>query len=369
MLVVAIPFCAALGICAWFGKRAAILLMLLPLACAGGLAYARASGPPPTSSSVPVAPYAPAVPPRSIALFSAHLPAAEAGLLDGIVLSERAAIPKDVVRDLTASGMLHIVNFSGYKIGLFVFLLFGCFAAFLPRRYATAGSVAAVAALAVAAGGSVTAVRAAIVACLALLARELGRPYSMPYALLWAVFVIVLFDPSAVDSAGLRLSVASVLGIVHLGPVVRRWFGLPDDGYAGGAAARFTPGIRANAVVSVAAQLAAAPVMLDAFGTFSAGSFLANALAMPLVPLLLLGGLVLAAADAVLPGLGWLVAAALRPALDYEMALAHLFAAGEISVPFTLPWYATVCYYLALVWLARHELQVASYVPFSTKKK
>jgi competence protein ComEC len=126
------------------------------------------------------------------------------------------------------------------------------------------------------AGISSTAVRAAIMAIIALYARATGRSYAASRALLFAVLLMLAWNPLfLVFDPGFGLSVAATAGIIWLSPIIERRL------------QRFwKAGFWANAVATtLAAQISVLPLLLYNIGLFSLVALPANLLVNPLVPL------------------------------------------------------------------------------------
>jgi len=191
-------------------------------------------------------------------------------------------------------------------------------------------------------------VRAAVMGILVLLARELGRPYSVPYALAWTAFGMVLLDPGSIFLPGFQLSFMSLLGIVYLSPLLLERFGVKPDG-----AAEFSGGFRENSALTIAAQLAVAPIALNAFGGISITSFLANALILPVMPMTMFFGFLLIACGTVAPPLGFLAGLFAHILLAYEIAVIRFFAFFALPLSGSFPAMGIALYYLFLAGLIR----------------
>lgn len=120
--------------------------------------------------------------------------------------------------------------------------------------------------------------RASTMAALAVSGAALGRPESSLRLVAAAVAVLVLIDPLLVRSVGFQLSVAATVGIVVLGPRI----------------ARALPGPRSVAQalsVTVAAQVAVAPLLVPRFGGVPVVAVVANLVAAPVAGLITMWGL------------------------------------------------------------------------------
>jgi competence protein ComEC len=117
-------------------------------------------------------------------------------------------------------------------------------------------------------GAEAPAVRAAIVATIALLAIRFGRAADFPTLILLAAGVMALHDPAQVNRLGFQLSVAASLALALVVPA-----------FAGRGGVGMVSGVLAATAV---AQIATLPLLLAAFGTVSSLSLPANALVAPL---------------------------------------------------------------------------------------
>ncbi|MGJ3522006.1 ComEC/Rec2 family competence protein [Nitratidesulfovibrio sp. D1] len=177
-----------------------------------------------------------------------------------------------------------------------------------------------------------------------------GRPQVLLDGLLWAVCVIVLFDPGAADDLSLQLSACAVAGIALARPLaallprrLREMGGLASREEDGGGSARHAArGWRARLTVYAARtlwvtlciQLTLLPLSARVFGT-SSPWFALNLLFLPLIdgvalPLGLAG---MALAPAAPDVAGWLLLAARWPFDLLLVSLRWLDGAGLLGNP------------------------------------
>jgi competence protein ComEC len=203
-----------------------------------------------------------------------------AGLLSALLLGNRAGVPPEERFLFRQSGSLHVLALSG----LHASILFGI-ASFLlswvaDRRWrATAGAALLLPYLFLA-GASPSLARAVIMLAAGALGFILDRDTRTLNLLSLAAAVILLADPAAASDLSFQLSFLALLGILLLGPGLRRRLTPPLPPFLGSAAA-----------MSLGAQAATTPLLLAAFGAaFPAGALAALPL-IPLVTILLWGGL------------------------------------------------------------------------------
>ncbi len=261
------------------------------------------------------------------------LPEPQAGLAAGIVVGLRERVARDVASDFTASGLSHIVAISGWNIAL----VGGAVAALarpLPRRRRSLAVVAVIVGYTVLAGAGASVLRAALMAGMVLLSRELGRPGRATAVLGLAVAALLLAAPEMVGDPGFQLSAAATAGLIAwssplTGPLARH---LPAR----------TPGWLVEALaISLAAQAATLPIVLLDFGRVSLVAPLANLAAAPLVTPVMAAGLTSLAAGGLaavgLPHLLTLPVTAIGALLlGVLVALAHLAASLPLA-SVTLP--------------------------------
>jgi len=226
------------------------------------------------------------------------LPEPAAGLAAGILIGLRERVDRELAADFTTTGLSHVVAISGWNIALVA----GLVAALLgtwPRRRRAVATVAAIALYTILAGASPSVLRAAVMAGVALLARETGRPGTAARALAWAVVLLLLVGPATVTDAGFQLSAAATAGLLAWGtPLAARLrVRLP----------RLPGFIVEGLAISLAAQAATLPIVLLSFGRLAPLSPFLNLLVVPLVPL--------AMATGTLAMVGGLLAGAGAPAL------------------------------------------------------
>ncbi len=250
------------------------------------------------------------------------------GLLPGLSIGDVSAVPSDLIADMKVSGLTHLVAVSGTNTALVLTALLALCAALRLKRWLRVGL--ALAGL----GGFILLVRpqpsvsrAAVMGLIAVLALVVGgRRRALP-ALCAAVLSLVLIDPWLAVSYGFALSTCATAGLVLVAPFVRDRLvrGLP-----------WCPEPLLVAVsVSLAAQLAAAPLLASLCGYVSVVSLPANVLAAPAVgPATVLGVLATVVAPASHPVAVLLVHLAAIPTAWIAM-VAHYFAGRSWAV---LPW-------------------------------
>ncbi len=213
---------------------------------------------------------------------SRYLPEPQASLAAGVLLGGSGQLDPAFRRDLDRSGLGHLVVIDGFKQVVVAAAVGGLATRYLGARLAVAPVLAAIGAYALVSGGHPSAVRAALMVGLARLAALGGRLADPLTSLGVATLGMALIEPRVLLDVGLQLSASATLGIVLLGPVVRRRL-------------RRLPGLVAEPLgLTLAVTLGCLPVTLSAFQVVSLASPLAHIVAVPLVPVVLVTAALLA---------------------------------------------------------------------------
>lgn len=202
-----------------------------------------------------------------------------AGILTGLLLGDRAAVPDDAQHGLAAAGMGHLLAVSGLHVGglgAVLAVLIGRVGRRRRWRHIDLIVFAIAAPLTLAfvalAGFPMSACRAAVMIALYLLGRAIGRPPDALNLLGLAAMWAVATRPSVMHTPAFQLSFGAVLGLIWLVPRAQgRWVG-------------------AGAVALVAAVVTA-PIQAAHFGTWAPISVWANLALLPLALLLVPFGL------------------------------------------------------------------------------
>ena len=257
-----------------------------------------------------------------------RLPAPYAALARGLLLGGTGGMPPDLVDSFRRAGLTHVVAVSGYNIALVA-------AALLPlTRLVRAGRVFAfawpafgVALFTLAVGAPASALRAALMGGLALLARLVGRPTDVLAALAVASLVMTALEPDILYDLGFLLSSLATLALVTLYPVLDAH--LPGRGATNGV----VRGLREAVATTLAVELLTVPLIAVTFGRFALLSVVANVLVLPVVPLGMLVSFVVALSaplpDAVAAPLGWIA----WPPLAWIIAVVETAAAPDWAAP------------------------------------
>ena len=273
---------------------------------------------------------------RYIAALDDALPAPHAAVLLGIVLGIRRGIPSELQNALIATGLIHLLVLSGLKVAVFARIVQGALNPLL-RRHAIWPAVGLIALYAMVGGATPAAVRAAAMGGLAIAASHLGRPSHVWTSLALTAAVMLGWHPELAWDVGFQLSFAGTAAIILLTPAIaKRVAFLPHV-------------VREPFAVTCAAQVGTLPMMATDFHVLSPVAPIANALTLPVLPVLVVSGLVLGALSFV-PDLARAAAIPITGLLAYIEQVSYLLArlpAAAINIP-AFPTWAGVAYYSAL---------------------
>ncbi|NDH98651.1 MAG: ComEC/Rec2 family competence protein, partial [Actinobacteria bacterium] len=213
----------------------------------------------------------------------------------GLAIGDEQHMSPELVEQMRNSGLAHLTAVSGGNVAMVVGAVLGI--AWILRLPVAVRVVCALAALGfyvVVVHPQPSVLRAAVMGSVVVVSLVVGGRRSGPSILAAAVLILVVLAPSLSARWGFALSVAATAGIVLLAPALHRAVTESRWGH------RVPVPVTMAAAITIAAQIATAPVLL-AMGAFvGLAAIPANLVSMPVVPLITLAGLG-AAVLAVLP--------------------------------------------------------------------
>lgn len=216
-------------------------------------------------------------------IINSNLPEPQASLFSAVSLGARRGVPKALVEKFNLTGTTHLMAISGLHITIFSALLAKIFLSLYFSRQKSFWVITLVLILyIIMIGFPASAVRAGIMGWLVMLAMYLGRLNQSTNAILLAASLMLAFNPKLLlDDIGFQLSFAAVLGIVNFSSYIENWLkNLPNF-----------LGLRDVLVMTFAAQLSTAPLIIFYFERFSLISPVVNLLVVPILPYLMIVGL------------------------------------------------------------------------------
>lgn len=265
----------------------------------------------------------------------------EASLGLGMLIGEKHALPKSLLDVFKRAGIIHLVVLSGYNIAL-VSQFFTKIFSFLPILYRTSAGGVAILLFVLMTGGGASAIRAAIMAIIALIGIATGRTYDAGRALFVAGFLMVLENPNVlIFDPSFQLSFLATLGLIYLSPIISARLG------------KWKPaGIRELLAQTLSTQIVVLPLLVYLSGAVSIVALPVNLLVLPSVPFAMIGSFVTGIA-------GFLGSTIAMPfALFTSTILSHTIVTAEFfaSLPFasllvgsTSAWFMISLYIILIV--------------------
>lgn len=216
--------------------------------------------------------------------YNKTLPEPESGLMSGILLGSKRAIPEHVQEALRATGTSHIVAISGSNVTI----VLNALVLLLPlttRRSHLIITLGAGIFLSLLTGASASVVRGACVAALSRFLLWQERAVSPTSLLLTSAGIMVAFNPLLLrGDPGFQLSFGAYAGLLYLGKPLTSWINRIRF-------FRFVPDfLRSSCAETTAASLGTAPVTAALFGSVTILGLVVNPLILWIIPLAMASG-------------------------------------------------------------------------------
>jgi len=209
----------------------------------------------------------------------------QSSILKAILLGDKYILSDSLKEKLNETGTRHIVAISGlHMIIISQILLFLALGIGLWRGQAFYFVLAFLIIYIIMIGAPASALRAGIMAGLLLLSQKLGRLNSSLRSIIFAGTIMLFANPLLLKhDAGFQLSFTAVLSIGYLKPII--------DGKI-----KKIPnflGLKDILVMTLSAQIGVLPLLIYHFGQFSLISPIANLLIVPVLPFIMISGIIM----------------------------------------------------------------------------
>lgn len=196
-------------------------------------------------------------------------------LMGGLILGERASFSESLRQSFVNTGTIHIIALSGYNVTIVAEWFMKLFA-FLPLNFGITVGIFAIFLFVLMTGAGSTALRAGIMASLALYARASGRNYDVARALVLAGIIMIIFNPFILAyDVSFQLSFIATVALIFFTPKIEKHFlWVPK-----------TFGLRDIVSVTTAVYIFVLPFILYKMGNLSLVALLANIMILPFIPL------------------------------------------------------------------------------------
>jgi len=261
-----------------------------------------------------------------------------AAFVAGTLIGSRSALPKALQDLLSAVGLSHVIAVSGYNLTILVALL----AMLLGKKWRWGGliiSLWVILGFVIISGANAAIVRAGIMSTIFLVANFYGKRVNLVVCMALTGLGMVAINPAnLLSDIGWQLSFASLFGIATLGPKIGQL--LPKR----------PAWLNEILSVTLSAQLATAGIIAYNFGTLSLIAPIVNCIVMPLVPIIMAYGALVAFFGMILPNLGGIIARPLDASVvilfDFLKFMQH-FKWASVQIPSLS--IVAVCLYYAIL--------------------
>lgn len=251
----------------------------------------------------------------------------EAAVVSGMVLGDRSKIPEELDEAFRRSGITHVLAISGQHVAILAAMIYFVLRAFaVPMTVRVPTTLVLIWVYIFVAGAPPSAIRAGVVATFVLAAALFGRQLSPLHFMTTMLAAVLAYNPQLVYSTGFQLSVSAVFGILllrkPLQSLVKATVFRP---------LREPPEMVSNLLsVSLAAQIATAPIIASTFDEVSIIGVLTNLIAVPLSgPILTLGLL-----GSIFGNVAAVLAYPLNAVNGFLVTLLEWVARGASAMPF-----------------------------------
>ncbi len=249
-------------------------------------------------------------------------------IIEGMILGNARGIPADVANWFSVLGLTHIIAISGAHITVLVSIVQKLLTSTgLRRQRAFWVTILIVAGYVMMSGGSASAVRAAVMGILVLVAQQLGRLPQQLSLVMFGAALMIMYNPFILMAdIGFQLSFLSVVGLLYLSPIITEHLGWITE--------RFQ--LREMIAMTLSAQFTTLPITLYNFNQLSLLSLPANILILPVGELLMISGAITVLAAGVWLPLGQLAGAVSWVIVSYWLVVSQALASiplASVTVP------------------------------------
>lgn len=219
-----------------------------------------------------------------------------AGFLSALVLGNKRKIPADLMELFNIIGISHIVVVSGYHVAV-ITKIFEKISLNWPKLLRFIIGNIVLISFVILSGAQASVIRAAIMAWLFIVAVYIGRSSKIFNALIITCFIMVFLNPMIlVYDVGFQLSIASIIGILFLTPIIDKKIAIKN--YY----------LRTIISTSLGAQITTMPLVAYYFGRISLIAPLANFLIIPIIPIVMTIGIIVMIVSVLSSRLGFFLA-------------------------------------------------------------
>ncbi len=277
------------------------------------------------------------------------VPEPYASLAGGIVIGGKSGLGTELKDAFVASGLVQIIVLSGYNVMIVAQWTLAALARTrLSRRISTVLAGCILLIFIGIAGFSATALRAGLMAAIALYAQATGKSYAASRALLVVILLMLVINPLYIAfDPSFDLSVAATAGLIWLAPGIVTRLTFIRNAF-----------LREATATTLAAQVSVLPLLLYETGNLSLVAIPANVIAAAVVPLSMgaaaFAGLAGGTVGLLSPAIAFFLGLPAYLSTTFLIGLARFSAAlpfGHVVLP-AFPFVLVLLAYAALVTIA-----------------
>ena len=253
--------------------------------------------------------------------FNENLPSPHAELISGILLGTKQALGEDLLSDFRRTGLIHIVVLSGFNVSIIVLMVMTALSS-LPRIPKMIVGILIMTFFIIMVGAGATVIRAGIMTFLALFAKAFYHNTDLNRSLFFAGFLMILINPLILlYDPSFQLSFLATIGLVNFSPYIERKI-VKIPGWCG----------REIISATVATQIAVTPLLIFMTGEVSVVSTLVNLLVLPIIPFVMLVGLIVVVFSKLPFVLSFIPTSVLFWSLEYVLHVVKYFSQFDWAV-------------------------------------
>lgn len=206
------------------------------------------------------------------------MPEPQSSLLSGILIGQKQDLDSDFKKALTNTSTIHIVVVSGQNLSMLAgFLL--AFAPFFGRKKTILATIGVLTSYSVLTGLQLPVIRAACMSLFSLVGMLFNREVNSLKTLIFTLLIMLLINPTWMDSISFQLSFLATAGVMVLAPeIIKTDTRLPEL-------------FKQDLWVSLSAQAMTLPVIAINFHRVSMIGIVTNLLVLWTVPFIMIGGI------------------------------------------------------------------------------
>jgi len=204
------------------------------------------------------------------------LPYPQSGLLAGLLLGYKNALPPDLYEQFRVAGLTHIIVVSGFNLTIFATLFLKNLRGYIPRLLLLLLTIVSILIFTLLTGAESSIVRAFFMSIILISAPFLSRKNNPTIAILLAACIMIFINPLILwYDAGFHLSFLATFGLVYISPIISNIKFLKI----------FPDYISSTLSETLSAMIPTTPYIATSFHQISLVALLSNILVLPLIPI------------------------------------------------------------------------------------